>query len=397
MTATFRFCFPNTYIGLGEIQRIGECIVRCGGSRVLIVTDRNLAALGLIDECVGRIRKAGFHYAVFDRCQPDAPIQSIHDCVHAAKSESIDLIVGFGGGSVMDTAKMASVLIGVEGDLRNYLLGDKRNLLAPKRVLPLVLIPSTAGSGSEWGRGAIFKDEVSGQKGPFHTELMQVREVIIDPQLMRDLPPRITGDTGMDALCHAIETYTAVNATVMSDLFASQAIFLVASNLRAVYTGAGDQQEARYNMALAAAMALGSGWLTGTSEKRGQLAHGLAYPLQDMAVPAVSHGVSVSLLLPHVMEFNVPKRLRQFVHIAELMGVGTEGMTPEEAAMQSISAVRELSMDVGIPQRMRDVGIKKTDISQMVENVMTRRAQHAAYNCRPATTEDVTRIFESAY
>jgi alcohol dehydrogenase class IV len=184
---------------------------------------------------------------------------------------------------------------------------------------------------------------------------------------------------------------------MLSDLFASKAISLVAANLRAVYAGSVEQSEARYNMALAAAMALGSGWLTGTTSKRGQLAHGLAYPLQEMGSPAISHGVSVSLLLPYVMEFNVTGSLTKFAHIAELMGAPTDGMTPRGAAMQSVKAVRQLSMDVGIPQRMRDVGIKESDISKMVEDVMTKRAQHAEYNCRRATREDVIRIFESAY
>jgi alcohol dehydrogenase len=306
-------------------------------------------------------------------------------------------MIGFGGGSVMDTAKIASVLVGAEGDVRDHLIGGKRNLFAPGKVLPLILIPSTAGSGSEWGRGAIFKDEVSGEKGPFHNEALTVREVIIDPEIMRDLPPRITGDTGMDALCHAIETYTAINATLLSDLFASKAISLVAANLRAVFAGSGEQSGARYNMSLAAAMALGSGWLTSTTSKRGQLAHGLAYPVQEMGSPAISHGVSVSILLPHVMEFNVIDSLSKFVHIAELMGVPIEGMALRDAAMQSVTAVRQLSVDVGIPQRMRDVGIRESDISRMAEDVMTKRAQHAEYNCRRATREDVIRIFESAY
>ena len=183
----------------------------------------------------------------------------------------------------------------------------------------------------------------------------------------------------------------------MSDLFAAKAIALVAVNLKTVYTSGATAPEARYNMALAAAMALGSGWLTATTGKRGQLAHGLAYPLQDMSSPAISHGVSVALLLPHVMAFNAAADRGKFSHMAKLMGADTSGMTLSQAAVQASATVRELSLAVDMPQRMRDVGIKRTAIPQMVDHVMAKRRSHADYNCRPATREDVAHIYESAY
>ena len=375
---------------------MGERASKLGCKKVLIVTDKSLTSIGLLSDCFKSLQDQGTPFITFDRCEPDAPIKIIRECIGVARNEGCDLIIGVGGGSVMDTAKIASTLVSVQGDIRESLLHAK-DKTAIKNRLPLILVPTTAGTGSEWGRGAIFKDDTTGEKDAFHHEKLYVDEVIIDPQLTFTLPSRITADTGMDALCHAIETYTALNATIMSDMFTEKAITLVSNNLRLAYTSKHAQPEARNSLALAASLALGAGRLTGTNMTNAMLAHAMAYPLQDMASPPVSHGVSVCILLPHVMEFNCIANLTKFSHIARLMGKRIDHLDPREAALKSVEAVRDISIDVGMPQQMRNAGIKKEFIPQMVESVCTRRSIHTENNCRRASREDVARIFGAAW
>jgi len=396
MMDVFKFSIPDTYIGQGAAGKIPEVVDQLGGSRVLLMTDPGVVEAGIIEKITTPLEKEKIPFGVFDGCRPNAPIGAIEAGIQWARQGAYDLIVGIGGGSVMDSAKLASTLFYMKDNIRSYMGSHKIEITEPG--LPRVLVPTTAGSGSEWGRGAIIKDEVSGQKDVVHSDFFLQHHVIIDPDLMLCMPSRITGDTGIDALSHAIMFYSAVNATVLSDMFCEKAIELVSDNLPGTYTDGEKNINARYHMAIAASMAIAAGRAMAPSEKwGGRLAHGLAYPLQDMAPIEMTHAVSVSLLLPHVMAFDMMSNLKKFARIAKLMGENIDGLTDHEAARKAVTAVHRLTQDVNMPQRMRDFGIRKKDISGFVDHMFSFRRIHVDRNCRKASRRDVTRIYESAW
>lgn len=388
----FQVFIPQTLVGLGAIKEIANVVLSLGASNVIVVTDCGLSEVGLLDRVLEHLKLAEIKYAIFTQCEPNAPLDSILQCVELVNQESSDAIIGLGGGSVMDTAKLTSLWVSTGQDVRNFVGVNK---IEPHHTkLPKILIPTTAGSGAEWSQNAVFLDRESGNKSSMSSSFLMAQKVIIDPEFMAELPATITAETGVDALSHAIEAYTAIKASMISDMFAEQVFSMLPSNLLAAFASRNQNVEARYMMALASSLGLAAGMSTGGG---GVLGHGMAYPLRDMASIPVSHGLSVSILLPHIMEFQLISNLNRFSRIAELMGERIEGLSSFDAAMKSIEAVRNLSIRVGLPQRMRDVGIDNDLIPMMVESMFELRAVHAQTSCRPASREDVRRIYEAAW
>ena len=326
----------------------------------------------------------GIEYAVFDRCKADAPFSVIERCAQIAKEGAYDSILALGGGSVMDTVKAASVLATGKGDIYECLGQYKVSWPG----LPMILVPTTAGTAAEWTWAAVVTDDSKGVKRSIYSHYLHPKAVIIDPSLTVDLPPHATADTGMDALIHGIEAYTTRRSNVVSDMFAEQTIKLVSANLREAYSKGSKNIEARYNMAVAAALGFcfifsGLG-----------LAHAMAYPLQLKST--ISHGISCAILLPFVMEYNLPANEHRYARIAELMGECVSGLSMRDRAFKAIDAVRSLSMDVNMPKRMRDIGVVKEDIPAFVDNVLEFQPHVVDANPRNASKDDITGIFEAA-
>lgn len=382
---TFSVFIPDTSIGAGAIENVGSKVKGLGAKKVLIVTDPGLVKAGLIDKVKEPLEKEGIEFGVFDGCEPDAPLSVIERCAQVAKEGSYDSIIALGGGSVMDTVKAVSILVTADKDIRSYLGMYK----VERAGLPKILIPTTAGTGAEWTWVAVVTDDVDGRKKSIYSNFLRPEAVIVDPLMTLNLPPKITAETGIDALSHGIEAYTTWKANLVSDMFAENTIKLVASNLRAACGKGSKNTEARYNMSIAATLGF-TFILSGAG-----LVHGMAYPLQMKT--HITHGASISILLPHVMEYNVSANLSKFANIAELMGEEVGGLSLTDKARRAAEAVRKLSMDVGIPQRMRDVGVKKEDIPSFVDNVLTFQPHLVDANCRDATRDDVTGIFEAAW
>jgi alcohol dehydrogenase len=388
----FEVCIPRSTIGLGTVSKLGDIVNILGGSKAVIITDCMLAKTKLLEKVSAVLEDADLDFVVFDLCEPNAPYDIIKKCVDEVIKEKCDVVVGLGGGSVMDTAKLTSLWINTGKDIREFVGVNK--VKPHQNKLQKILIPTTAGSGSEWSQNAVFLDRKTGIKSSMSSSHIMADRIIIDPEMMADLPPYITGETGVDALSHALEAYTAIKATLISDMFAEKVIALVAENLPAAYASGGQNMTARYNMALAAALGLAAAMSTGGG---GVLVHGMAYPLRDYAPVPVSHGTSVSILMPHVMQFQLISNLPRFARIAELMGENIENLSAYEAASRSVVAVRNLSTITGVPQRMRDVKIKKDEIPMLVESMFELRAFHAEASCRPASKDDVRQIFEAAW
>lgn len=388
----YEVCIPRTTVGLGTVSKLGEIVNILGGKKTAIVTDQTLSKTSLLSKLSKSLDDAGLDYLTFNQCEPNAPFDKVKLCVDTVVGNNCDVIVGFGGGSVMDTVKLTGLWINTDKDIREFIGVNK---VGPHQYkIKKVLIPTTAGSGSEWSQNAVFLDRATGIKSSMSSSHLMADRIIIDPEMMLDLPPRITGETGVDALSHALEAYTSTKATLISDMFSEKVIQLVGDNLPAAYASGGQNVNARYNMAIAAALGLAAAMSTGGG---GVLVHGMAYPLRDFAPIPVSHGTSVSLLLPHAMRFQMISNLFRFSRIAELMGEKTEGLQLYEVALKSADAVQKLSEMVGVPQRMRDVNIKKEDIPRLVDSMFELRAFHAEASCRPASREDVRAIYEAAW
>jgi alcohol dehydrogenase class IV len=255
--------------------------------------------------------------------------------------------------------------------------------------VPKIFLPTTSGTGSEWSNSAVFTDDASKRKIPVNNDYLWVDAAVIDPALTLNLPPSATADSGMDALSHALEGYTCWKANVITDMLAEKAIKLISDNLRAAYAKGSKHMEARYNMAVAAALAM---FAIRTSA--GYIVHSLSYPLGIKA--HLSHGAACSLMLPSVMEFNLVGNMEKFAKVAELMGETTEGLSVREKAQKSIGAVRRLSADLGLPQTLREVGIKEADIPEIVDYVFKFHAYQIENNPRYVRREDLERIVRAA-
>lgn len=389
---SFEVQVPRTIVGLGAVKRLGELTRGMGTANALVVTDRGVTGAGLLDSVTGSLSESDSRFTLFEGCEPNAPLDVIEHCAALIHQQGCDVVIGVGGGSVMDTAKLSSLRAGTGQDVREF-VGVNR--IGPQsKTIPKILVPTTSGSGSEWSRNAVFLDRSTGVKNSMSSPHLMAQAVVIDPELTAALPAHVTADTGVDALSHAIEAYTTIKSTIISDMFAAQTIGLVAANLPGAHASGGQNMQARYAMALAASLGIAAAMSTGGG---GVLAHGMAYPLRDMAPLPVSHGASVSVLMPHIMRFQLPSNLSRFARIATLMGERVDSLPLYEAALKSADAVKRLSAQLGMPQRLRDFGITKEDIPRLVESMFELRAVHANTSCRPASPDEVAHIYEEAW
>jgi alcohol dehydrogenase class IV len=309
-------------------------------------------------------------------------------------------LLGLGGGSNMDLAKVTAVTLTHGGSPRDY-LGDEK---VPGPVLPVFCLPTTAGTGSEVSAAAVVTDTDNAIKVSTLSNYLRPRLALVDPLLTVSCPPKVTADSGIDALTHAIEATTAVDnehfplqsgeRTVyqgknpMADVMAEKAITLIAQFLRRAVRH-GDDLEAREGMALAATLAGLAFSNSGVA-----LVHALEYPVGGAV--HCSHGAGNGLLLPYVMRFNLPTRVPVFARIARLLGEDTTGLKEEDAAERAITAVERLRADIGIPTRLRDIGVKQEQLAGFAEKAANIK-RLLRVNPRPATAKDLEGILQAAF
>ena len=212
----FAYLAPSIQFGVGAAEKIGEHITRLGGKNVLLVSDKGLEKAGLVDLLAGYIRQAGISVIAYTDIEPEPSVDSARACTEFARKAGCDLVVGLGGGSAMDSAKVVAALLGNEGDVMDYLGLNK----IPKKGVPTILLPTTAGTGSEIGRGSLFYVPERKTKEAVFSNHMLTDLALIDPQLGVSAPPSVTAASGLDALCHAIESYTGKAANPLSKPFA---------------------------------------------------------------------------------------------------------------------------------------------------------------------------------
>ncbi|MGH8757896.1 MAG: iron-containing alcohol dehydrogenase [Burkholderiales bacterium] len=359
-----------------------ERVRALGCSAAFIVTDAGVLKAGLLEKTLHRFLAVNLPFALFHEVQADPPEDVINTAVEAAREFGADCIIGFGGGSSMDVAKLVALLA----------LGKERlsDIYGVNQVkggrLPLILVPTTAGTGSEVTPISIVTTGVGEKKGVVSPALLP-DIAILDAELTLGLPANVTAATGIDAMVHAIEAYTSRRLkNPMSDCLAREALRLLSGSIHQACREGGDIQ-ARENMLLGACMA---GMAFANAPVAG--VHALAYPVG--ARFHVPHGLSNSLVLAPVMRFNLPAAASLYAELAEILVPAARG-TQEQRADRFVKYLENLAGDLGLETRLRDVGITEQDIPQLADDAM-KQTRLLVNNPRDITREDAAALYSEA-
>ncbi len=371
-------------LGFNAVERIGVEAKKFASSKACIITDEGVMKAGSVDRIRTPLKNEGIEVEVFGKVEAEPPVRVVDECSEFIRKGKYDLIVGLGGGSSLDTAKAAAIMGTRQGSVREICGMD----IIPKRGIPKILIPTTGGTGAEATRAFVVTDEEEGIKRVSYSNYNLPDLAIIDPMLTASMPPKVTADTGIDALVHAIESFVSFNGTPFSDLLALEAIRLISKSLAIAYSK-GEDLSARYDMSFAALL----GGLSIASGGLGAV-HALAYPIGTEFHQ--NHGRSNGIVLPHVMEFNIIGNIRKYGIIGSTMGENIEGLNGLEAAERSVLAVKRLLEMIHISYRLRDYGIPKESIPKLVEGGM-KQSRLFVPNPRNLTQEDVTAIYTKAW
>lgn len=371
---------PRIVMGPGCLSQIVSEVERLGGTSVMVITDPGLVQAGIVDQLETRLQEGKVAYTRFDQVEPDPRLEIAAMATEAIKAAKADLVIGIGGGSAIDIAKIASVLATNDGDLAGYFGID----LVPQPGLKTIIVPTTAGTGSEVTPIVILSDlEEKLKKGVVSPYLMP-SVALLDAELTLGLPPTVTAATGMDALIHAVEAFTSKNAYGMTDMLARQAIRLIIGNIRTAFANGADlcARSAMLEGSLLAGMAFANAGVTAV--------HAFAYPIG--AEYHIPHGVANSIMLTPVMEFNMLGNLAKFAELADLFGEVTAGKTLREKAQAAVEALRTLSQDLQIPAHLSAFGVKEEDIPNLADGVM-KVTRLLANNPRTMTQADAEVIY----
>ncbi len=387
MSAVWTFHTAGSLVfGRGAVTQLGDIAGRLKAKRVLVVTDTILTRVGITEQAVAPLRAAGVTVEVFDGCLPEPPVEVIRAAVDAAKKFGPDVLVGLGGGSNMDTAKLVAVVLAHGGDPTDW-VGDSR---IPGPVFPLVCVPTTAGTGSEVSAAAVFTDTAAKMKVSTLSQYLRPTYAVVDPLLTVGCPKQVTADSGIDALTHAIEAYTAVDqaeflkrpggATVyqgknpLADVMAKECIELVGKFLRRAVSTPNDL-EARAGMAMAATLGGMAFSNAGVA-----LVHAMEYPVGGAV--HVSHGAGNGLLLPYVMRWNREQDRGAFKALEQFI---------------SIEGIEQLRADIGIPTRLRDIGVTEDMLPGFAERAFGIKRLMRVNPRVPQTATEILEIYKAAF
>ena len=361
----------TSYHGKGAIQEIATEIKARGFKKAFVCSDPDLIKFNVTKKVTDVLDGAGIAYEVYSNIKPNPTIENVQTGVAAFKNSGADCIVAIGGGSSMDTAKAVGIIV------ENPEFADVVSLegVAPtkNKCTPIIAVPTTAGTAAEVTINYVITDTAKNRK----MVCVDVHDIpvvaVVDPDMMASMPKGLTAATGMDALTHAIEGYITKGAWEMTDMFHIKAIEIIANTLRGAVA---NTPEGREGMALGQYVA-GMGF----SNVGLGIVHSMAHPLG--ALYDTPHGVANAIILPTVMEYNAPATGEKYRNIAIAMGVkGVETMTIEEARAAAINAVKQLSLDVGIPADLKDI-VKAEDIDFLAESAF-------ADACRPGNPRDTS-------
>ncbi len=379
---SFEFILP-THIKFGEgvSQSIADEVKTLGNKKPMVVTDKGLMDAGVVGKITDVLEAKGIDYCVFDGIEPNPRDTTVMKGYEVAKAEGADMMIAIGGGSSIDTAKAIGVIMTNGGAVNDYEGLD----MFENPICDLIAIPTTVGTGSEVTFWSVITDTKRHFKMSLGSPKCAARIALVDPDLVATLPASIIAATGMDALSHAVEGYTAKASEPITDACGIYAIKLISENIRrAVYS---DDKEAKGNMLLGSMIA---GICFGNSDIAGIHCMGEAIGgLYDTA-----HGVTMALLLPYVSEYNYIADIDKYAAIAEALGEDIRDMSKRDAARKSVDALHKLCEDLCIPT-MKQIGAKEEDLEELAQRASVNVSVDS--NPRKATKEDFLKIFKKAY
>lgn len=369
-------------VGCNASSFAGQEAKKLGGTKALIVTDRNLTDMGFLSKIESSLDSQEIDYEVFDEVTTEPTVDYVEKGLDVYQRLRCDFIIALGGGSPIDTAKAISIMASNPGAIQDYKGLDK----IPSPGAPLIAVPTTAGTGSETTIFTIITDTKTNVKMLIGSPFILPSVALVDPLLTVSSPPSVTAATGVDALTHAIEAYVSVKAQPMSDVFALSAIKLLSENLRQAWEN-GDNLEAR-SLTMLGAFQAGVAF----SNSSVALVHGMSRPIG--AYFHAPHGLSNAVLLAPVVEFSISGSPQRYADIARAMGEKVEGLGGMEGAFRASKAVRELVRDIKIPA-LSTLGVTR----EKLEEVVGRMADDAiasgspGNNPRKATKEEIVELY----
>lgn len=374
---------PNVTFGAGAVASLGDRARAMGGRKALLVTDPGLVAIGLADKVAGFLRASGIEADVFGKVKPNPTMAEVTEGVARVRSGGHDFIVALGGGSSIDAAKVISMQLLSGRTIQE--IEAKGVDDAPGMPLGFIAVPTTAGTGSEATTGALVKD-ASGKKYLVRSVRCRPAQSILDPELTRSVPARMTASTGMDAFIHAVGAYTNTQVNPIGDVCAQEAIRLVSGNLLQAI-GDGNDLSARSAMMLASHLAG-----IAISQKGNDAIHGLSTAVESMV--DCTHGESLSALMPHILRFNHEAAAPRYAQIARLMGRDVAGRTVMQAAAVGIEAMIELRDAAGTCRALREIGVKPEMAERLTE--LAAKGRSTLINCRKPDREEIAALYQAA-
>ncbi len=375
----FSLC-QNVVFGAGAVKKLPELLAENNIKSVLVVTDASLVSLGFADEVTNALKDGGVEYTVFSDIEPNPSIETVEKATAFFKESGAEGMVAFGGGSPMDVAKAAAVLATFGGKVTDYEgVGN-----VPGKIMPIVAIPTTAGTGSEVTASSVITDHERSFKFSIGSPNIIPAYAILDPNFILSLPKHIAAPTGMDAIVHALESYISKDATPFTDCMAEKALDLLGKNIR-------DFVADRKNVDAASGMLVGSNF-AGIAFARAKLGnvHAMAHPLGG--VFNIPHGVANAVLLPHVMKYNIDHvELEKLEKIYRC--ISRDFVTPFEKQML-IDAIFDISKELEIPKTLSELNVTMESIPAMAIDSM--KSANSKVNPRPTCAEDIEKIFEEA-
>lgn len=378
-----RFFMPSVNVmGPNCLEDIGADIVGLGLKKALIVTDKVLVDIKLVDKLTEVLLESKISYVIFDGTQPNPTVGNVNDGLALLKENNCDCVISFGGGSPHDCAKGIALVAVNGGSIKDYEGVDK----SAKPQLPLIAINTTAGTASEMTRFCIITDEERHIKMAIVDKHTTPILAVNDPMLMLDMPKSLTAATGMDALTHAVEAYVSTIATPVTDACAIKAIELIAESLVDAVED-GKNEKARDNMAYAE-------FLAGMAFNNASLGYVHAMAHQLGGFYDLPHGVCNAILLPHVQTYNAKYVPERFAAIAKALGAKVDGLSDEDSSKVAIEAIKKLSSAVGIPAGLKELDVKDKDIEVLSKNALNDACGFT--NPNQATLEEIMSIYNNA-
>lgn len=380
-----RFIFNETvYLGANSRSVLGSEIINRGFNKVLLVTDQTIEKVGLLKKVEDVLVNSNIQFELYKDIQPNPTIQNVLNGLDVFKKSKADVIVAVGGGSVIDTAKAISIISTNPNFIDVVSLAGTAN--TKNKGTPLIALPTTSGTAAEVTINYVITDTENKKKmvcvDPHDIPILS----IVDAELMASMPKSVTASTGLDALTHAIECLITKNATQFSDMFAIEAIKVIAKYLKPAYDD-GNNIEAREKMAYAQYVA-GMGF----SNVGLGIVHSMAHPLGGQF--DIAHGVANAMLLPTVMAYNAESKSKpKFRYIAEAFGINTKQMNDDEAAASAIKAVDELKNSLNIPKTLSEFGIVEKDLDSLSEDAFNDVCTGG--NPRETSVNDIKKLYLS--